>query len=544
MRADVVLHSGRIWNPRRGAVSALAIGSGKIVALGSDSAVRDAVDRSCETVDLRGRTVVPGFQDAHVHPVDGGLRMLSCDLSQASSASGCLDAVAAYVAEHSDLEVVVGDGWLLEWFERGIPPAGALDAVVGNRVAFFTEAGGHSAWVSTAALNAAGIDSGTADPSDGRIERAPDGRPVGVLHDGAMEPVRRLLPETTRDGMRRALELGQEHLISLGITAWQDAIVTPKIGLAYIDLASKGALIGRASAALWWDRSAGVEQLGELVRRRSLLEEAGVRASTVKLMLDGGIEVGTAWMLEPYIGYLGGPSGSHSGEPFISAEQLSAALPAMERLGFQAHFHAIGDAAVRGALDAVALARSENGPSDRRHQIAHLQVVHPDDLGRFVALGVAANIQALWACHEPQMDDLTIPVLGEVRARWQYPFGALWRSGAHLAFGSDWPVSSASPLEQIAVAVSRSRALSGDGGVRTPFLGDQALSLDASIEAFTQGSARVHFIEDITGRIEQGMDADLAVLDADLFNLSGRALEDVKADMTWIRGRLVFDSEG
>ncbi len=541
MRADVILHSGKIWGSS-GEATAVAIGGTKIVAVGSDSAVRDAVGHPRETVDLRGRTVVPGFQDGHVHPVDGGLRILSCDLSTAGSADECFSAVAAYVRAHPDLAVIVGDGWLLEWFERGTPPRRSLDAIVGDRIAFLTETGGHSAWVSTAALQAAGISRSTADPRDGRIERDLDGEPVGMLHDGAMELVKRLLPQPSRSDMCKALEIGQKHLVSLGITAWQDAIVTPEIDLAYIDLAGAGKLSVRASAALWWDRDAGVDQLEELLWRRCLLEDADVPARTVKLMLDGGIEVGTAWMLEPYAGYLGGPQGVEAGRPFIPAEQVNEAVSAMERIGFQAHFHAIGDAAVRAALDAVAVAREQNGDLKRRHQIAHVQVVHPEDIKRFAALGVAANIQALWACHEPQMDDLTIPVLGETRASWQYPFGALARSGAHLACGSDWPVSSADPLEQIKVAIHRTCASSA-GDAAAPFFADQALTLPIALNAFTKGSAYLQFIDDTTGTIEAGKEADLAVLDGDIADLNDFGAEKPKVDMTWIRGKPVFERQ-
>ncbi|MHB8189498.1 MAG: amidohydrolase [Ferrimicrobium sp.] len=543
MRADMILYSGRIWTGERTQpwATSIAIKDGVIIAIGSDDAVRIDVTTTTDTIDLGGRTLLPGFQDAHVHPVDGGLRALSCDLSSASCASECLELVASYVDSHPDHEVIVGDGWLLEWFEGGVPTAEILDSVVGARIAFLTDAGGHSAWVSSAALVAAGIDHLTPEPRGGRIERREGGVPVGVLHDEAMESVKRLLPKMTGGEMRQALRLGQKHLLSLGVTAWQDAIVTPDIDAAYLELAGLGELVGRASAALWWERGGGIDQLSELTRRRHLLEEAGVRASSVKLMLDGVIEVGTAWLLKPYCGCHAGADGMHTGDPFIPSDIVNAAVAEMELIGFQAHFHAIGDAAVRQALDAVAAARRINGPTEIRHHIAHVQVVHPQDIGRFASLGVVANIQTLWACHEPQMDDLTMPVLGDVRSQWQYPFESLRKNGARLACGSDWPVSSASPLEQIAVAVSRVCRNLGGKETQPVFVEDEILSLQHSLEAFTIGSAYINCREDRSGSLLVGKDADTVVLDDNIFELAGRDLSDVKVDLTLISGEVVYE---
>lgn len=543
MRADMVFYAGSIWTGERmqPLATALAIRDGIIVAIGSDDAVRREVDVATELIDLHGRTLLSGFQDAHVHPVDGGLRGLICDLSTGSSASGCLDLIASYVQGHRDSDVIVGDGWLLEWFEGGIPSAKMLDAVVGNRIACLTDAGGHSAWVSTAALLAAGIGRDSPDPTAGRIERDDDGSPLGVLHDGAMDSVKRLLPKITQAEMSQALRLGQRHLLSLGVTGWQDAIVTPDIDTAYLDLASRGELIARAGAALWWERDEGLDQLSELVRRRSRLESAGVRASSIKVMLDGVIEAGTAWLLEPYVGSLAGPQGSHTGDPFIPPGVLHSIVTEMEQVGFQAHFHAIGDAAVRHALDSVAASRRVNRSTGIRHQIAHVQLVHPQDIGRFGELGVVANIQTLWACHEPQMDEFTIPVLGTPRAWRQYPFESIRRQGGRIACGSDWPVSSANPLEQIAVGVSRRCGNPGSKMRELPFIESEALTLANAVSAFTSGSAFANGIEERSGTLSLSKDADLIVLDKDLFQLPEDDLGDVKVDFTVISGKVVYE---
>lgn len=544
MKASIIFHSGSIWtgvssHPR---ATTLAIHNGVIAAIGTDSQLRTEIESATEVIDLHGRTLLAGFQDAHVHPVDGGLRGLICDLSPASNATECLDLVAAYITTHPDSEAIVGDGWLLEWFEGGTPTAVLLDSVVGNRIVFLTDADGHSAWVSSAALLAAGIDKHTADPPAGRIERDGDGSPIGVLHDAAMERVRTLLPKISLEETTQALRLAQEHLLSLGITAWQDAIVTPDIDAAYLELAARNELFARVGLALWWERDGDLDQFSELSRRRLRLEAAGIRAHWIKLMLDGVIETGTAWLLEPYLGSLAGPLGTHTGGPFFHFDVLNSIVMRMETLGFQAHFHAIGDAAIRQALNAVAVARAANPEvKNVRHQIAHVQVVDPDDIERFFHLGVVANLQTLWACHEPQMDDLTIPVLGASRALHQYPFESIRKSGARIACGSDWPVSSANPLEQIAVAVSRECKSSVEESRGSPFIGREALALEDAIGAFTFGSAFANGIEEHSGTLAPSKWADIVVLDQDLFHLPGPDIADVKVDFTLVGGKVVYE---
>ena len=212
----------------------------------------------------------------------------------------------------------------------------------------------------------------------------------------------------------------------------------------------------------------------------------------------------------------------------------------LDHEGFQVHVHAIGDAAVRAALDAFEAARSANGVEHdaNRHHIAHIQVIHPDDVPRFAGLGVTANMQALWAAHDPQMTELTIPFLGDERTRWQYPFGDLLRSGAHLAMGSDWPVSTPNPLEAIHVAVNR-WLTDAEGEDRRPFLPDQAIPLATALTAYTAGSARLNHLDD-TGVIAVGMAADLAVLDRDVFAHPAEEIAQAQVVATYVDGQQVF----
>lgn len=283
--------------------------------------------------------------------------------------------------------------------------------------------------------------------------------PPACFRKGPCSPWAGFAPAATPADRLAALLHAQRHLHALGITAWQDAIVGTFLGMedpseAYLTAARDGSLTARVVGALWWDRARGAEQIPELVERRAALKHGRFRATSVKLMLDGVAENGTASLLDPYLDKCGCAT-ANRGKSFIDPARLPYYVSELDALGFQCHFHALGDGAVRHALDAVEAARKANGPSDTRPHLAHLQVVHPDDVPRFAALGATANIQPLWAAHEPQMDELTIPFLGPERASWQYPFGSLLRSGARLAAGSDWPVSSPDPLQGIHVAVNR-----------------------------------------------------------------------------------------
>ncbi len=543
--ADLVLTGGTVHAVTGPGGQALAVRDGRVVAVGSDDDVRALTGPRTERVDLAGRTVVPGFVDAHVHPVSGGFALLTCSLHGARDADDALGRIARYAAENPDLDWVTGSGWSMEWFAGGAPSRGLLDAVLPDRPALFANQDGHGAWVNTVALHRAGVDATTPDPVDGRIEREDDGSPQGTLHEGAADLVGRLQPRPDADLLRAALLRGQQHLHGLGVTGWQDAIVgaygpLPDLLPTYLDAARSGLLTGRVVGALWWDRARGLEQVADLVARR---EEAGgargtgrFRATTVKIMQDGVAENGTAGMLAPYLDACGCRSGN-SGLSHLDPALLSEAVRRLDREGFQVHLHAVGDRAVREALDAVELARAANGDRDLRHHLAHLQVVHPDDVPRFGRSAVGANLQALWAVHEPQMDELTIPFLGPERAAWQYPFADLLAAGAPLCAGSDWPVSSADPLQAMHVAVNRQPPGAPDVPPLSP---DQRLAPTAFLHAYTAGSAWVNHAEAETGGLAPGQLADLAVLDADPLAVPVQRIGDIAVSATYVGGRQVF----
>jgi predicted amidohydrolase YtcJ len=460
-----------------------------------------------------------------------------CDLRESRGRDGVLATIRDYVERHPELEWIVGSGWYMADFPNGTPRREDLDAIVPDRPAFFPNRDGHSTWVNTRALELAGIDAASTDPPDGRIERDPDGTPTGTLHEGAGDPVEKLIPPPTDDDWLDGLRIGQAYMHSLGITAWQDAIVDEKGERIYRRAAESGVLTARVEAALWWERSRGGEQVDELVDRSARGSIGRLRANSVKIMQDGVLETYTGAMIDPYLDRDGRPT-EKRGISFVDPIELREHVRRLDAAGLQVHFHAIGDRAVREALDAVAAARAANGMTDTRPHIAHIQVVHPHDVPRFAQLSVAANAQPLWACHEAQMDELTIPFLGPERTRWQYPFRSLLRSGARLAMGSDWGVSTPNPLEEIEVAVNR---VYPESRGAEPFLPDERLTLAEAVEAFTLGSAFVNHLDDETGTIEPGKLADLTVIDRDLFALDAGPIGDGRVLATFVGGEAVFE---
>jgi predicted amidohydrolase YtcJ len=553
--AELVLVNGKIRTPTHpsGFTQAAAVSSGLVLALCSDDEIREFIGPYTRVVNLRGRLAIPAFGDAHVHPIQGGLESLRCNLVEFRTRQEYLAAIAVYSGNLSRGAWVLGGGWSMPAFPGGTPTADDLDAVTGGRPAFLPNRDHHTAWVNSAALAIADVTKNTPDPADGRIERDHEGNPTGALHDGAMRLVADYVPPPSQAELTAALLAAQRHLHSLGITSIQDACVgdageisIPDTFATYRSAARDRLLTCRVTGALWWDRFRGLRQLDTLQTRREEADGGGYfRATSVKLMLDGVCETFTAAMGAPYLdGH--GHATDHAGSLFIEPEELREAAGRLADLGFQMHFHAIGDRAIGAALDALA-ALPEAQRVSGRHHIAHLQFISPADLERFAKLGITGNFQPLWACTDAQNDTLTVPFVGPERAAWQYRIGSLLRLGARVAFGSDWPVSSADPLQELHVAVNRmlSARLGGRGSVETtvPLLPAEAIGVDAAVDAFTRGVAYLNHEEDMAGTLEPGKAADFAILDQDLYAIPSNAIGDTSVAATIASGQVVHGDE-
>lgn len=535
--ADFVFRGGGVYtvDAERSWAEALAVRDGRIVFVGSDEGAAAWIGPQSRVIELEGRMVLPGFQDAHVHPITGGIEALACDLNAANNVEGYLAVIRRCAEDRPDEAWISGGGWSMSVFGPGaLASKTLLDDAVPDRPVFLESADGHTVWVNSRALEIAGITAETPDPPDGRIDRDPEtGEPVGSLQEGAADLVEAHLPPVTLEKRIDGLRYTVKMLNAYGITAIQDAHVEPEEFPAYAALDASGELSLRVVGAQWWERDRGLEQIAEMVERRENFTRGGMDAGSVKIMQDGVMENYTAAMLDPYL-----VEGSPRGIPMIEPEFLNEAVAALDAEGFQVHFHAIGDAAVRQSLDAVEYALERNGDRDLRHHISHLELIHPDDIPRFASLNVVANFQPLWAYPDDYITELTVPFIGPERAQWLYPIGSVLESGGTIAFGSDWSVSTANPFAQMEVAVRRADPLDDDGEVLLP---EQRIALADAIAAFTINAAFVNRLENETGSVEVGKAADLAVLDRNLFEIDARELTATEVVMTMIAGEIVYE---
>jgi hypothetical protein len=533
--ADLALTNGRIYtvDAKRSWAEAVAIRDGRIVFVGSNEEAKTHIGPKTKVVGLDGRLVLPGFQDSHVHPISAGIEASSCDLNGLTTVDEYVAAIKKYADANPDEPWITGGGWLMSAFGPGaLARRELIDTVVPDRPVILWSTDGHTVWVNTRALEIAGITNKTADPPDGRIDRDPKtGAAVGSLQEGAGSLVSSKMPLTSDEKRDGGLRYAVKYLNGFGITAIQDAHVDEDDLKTYRRLDDSGELTLHVIGSIWWERDQGVEQIEGMKRLRSEYTKGHVDAGTVKIMQDGVMENYTAALLEPYLI----PSKSR-GIPMVEPEKLKVAVTQLDADGFQVHFHAIGDAAIRQSLDSIEAARKANGELGHRHHISHLQLIDAADIPRFRELGVVANFQPLWAYADEYITELTVPFLGPERSAHLYPIGSVQRSGAKVAFGSDWSVSSPNPFEQIETAVTRLGAL---GETTEPLLPEEAITLPEAVAAFTINAAYTNRLEKDTGSIETGKRADLVVLDRNLFEIPASEISDTKALVTLFEGKPV-----
>ena len=580
--ADLCLVSGHVFDGRvRTAHTAVAVRGSRIIAIADDARVLALRGPETRVIDARGGLITPGFVDAHVHAAFAGVERLSCDLSGARTVEETLALIRAAVDEADTGAAdpdswITGGGWSHELFPN--PTRDLLDAIVSDRPVAFSDAGHHTLWVNSRALELAGITRETPQPANGRIVLDAAGDPTGYLNKTAAELVGRIIPPASDAEIAAGLLDAQQHLWSLGVTGWHEAILGEYNGkadctAAYRRTIAEGSLRSRVSGALWISPGLAEADVPALVERFERLRAenaaAGFATTTAKAMIDGVPHGGTAALLEPYCsgGDEGAAGPAHSGELHFTESAVRAFVQQLDAAGFALHLHIMGDRGIRVALDAVEAARIANGPGPRHH-VAHLSMIHPDDAARFGPLGLTANMQALWAAPDPHV----VPLIGEKRMRRGYPFRALADGGADLAMGSDWPVSPPDPWLAMHVAVNRSLSqppltAPGDapGGVLVdapappraaagapagapagspdvpPEVLDpaQALTLAESVAAYTSGSAAL--VLDAPGRIRVGERADIAVATCDPFAGPSEAILATRTAVTVVGGVVVFE---
>lgn len=535
MTADLLFRKGivRTQDAARPVARALAVRDGRVSGLDDEALAQTGPDTV--EVDLDGGVLLPSFGDGHVHPLWGGVELTEAPVRDARSVDEVVAAVRRYAAEHPELEWVTGGSYDPTLAPGGLFDARWLDAAVPDRPVYLESTDHHSAWVNTPALRRGGVTAATPDPPAAAVARRDDGEPLGTLVEWtAMELVKRLVPVPDDPTKRAGLQAATGLLAAAGVTWAQEAALAPSDVTTYLAAADAGQLAVRVNIALRAEPGEWPAQLACFAAARASAQgHPQVSARTVKFFADGVLEFGTAALLEPYAN-----APYTCGLPVWSPPELAQAMAAFDADGFQVHIHAIGDAGVRAALDAVEHAERVNGPRDRRAVVAHTQVVDPADLPRFAALGVIANFEPLWACLDDCQLELTAPRLGPERSLLQYPMRGLAEAGATLSMGSDWPVSSLRPLEGLAVAVSRQNAA---GEPADGWIPGQRLDPATAVLAYTAGVAYQAFEEGSWGRLAVGMRADLVALCADPFTAPPGKWASIPVRGTWLAGVRTHD---
>jgi predicted amidohydrolase YtcJ len=526
---DLILHNGAIYtmNAAQPQVQAIAIDARRIVALGSDEEISHAF-RGQVDVDLKGQMVLPGFHDAHMHPVHGGIELAQCNLTDLDSIEAITKKVGECDKDSPGSGWLIGAGWNLSLFPQANPSKELLDAISTERPIFLGGADGHSSWANSKALTLAGIERETPNPHNGIIERNAKGEASGTLRESAQDIVRAVIPpptaEARRDGLLRGLRMANEF----GITSFVEAAAGSEELAAYRTLDSQGELTARVVASIAVTNA----DADALMNPQDRGSDAKLRTDSAKIFVDGVLEGETAALLGPYLDNPG-----FSGDLKTSPEELTARVVALDRRGIQVHMHAIGDRAVRVALDAVEAARKANGPSDNRHHIAHLQMIDPLDRPRFAQLGVIANFQALWAFPDQYITDVNLPQVGQVRVDQMYPIGDVLRAGGRIVGGSDWSVSSMNPLLAIETGVTRSDP---SGRITGVLNASERVSVQDMLAAYTINGAYLMHQEKLTGSLEVGKAADVIVLERDLFKIPPEEIGEVAVTRTIFDGATVY----
>lgn len=540
--ADIALLHGRIHtqDAHRTVAEAMALRGNTIVAVGTDAAITVLIGAHTRTVDLQGRTVLPGIIDAHTHPAGSAPDLDKCNLKDALLTPAEIKArVAACLKENP--------GAPTRWFEvTQVNPTGLnlsradLDSILGRRPLVLNGTDGHTAWANSAALSAAHINGATPQPAGGRIEHDSNGNPTGTLRDNAMDLVLTAMPPASLEYEAAQLERAFEAMRATGITSVQDASVDEHLMRIYKRLYDTHRLNMRVRGCfhlvnLRQPASQLIEQAVKF-RARWAIDPDYLRADAIKIFADGVIEYPsqTAALLEPYLDAAGRPTGNR-GPSYFEQGNLNRIVSAADAAGLTVHVHAIGDRAVRAALGAFAYSRRQNGVRDNRDQIAHLELVNPADFPRFKELGVIANFQLLWAERDDYIVSGTLEYLGPERSQYLYPARSLRDAGAMIVGGSDWDVSSFDAFEAMEHAITRAAARG-----KPALLPEQSIGIQDMVDAYTINAAFALKQESTTGSLEPGKRGDFIVLDRDVFSIDPRDLHEVRVLATYLDGREVY----
>ncbi len=531
LSADLVLVGGRVWPGKDlPEATAVAIAGERVLAVGDDASIRRLVGPRTRVVELEGRLVVPGFNDAHVHFLDGGFGLLSVDLRPARDEAD----FAKRLGDHA--KALPKGTWILQgnwdheaWPSKALPTRQRIDAVTPEHPVFVSRLDGHMALANSLALRLAGVTRDTKDPDGGTIVRDASGEPTGILKDNASELVYRVVPDATREMNLRAARAALKEAARVGVTTIQDNSAVDALP-TYQQLRAQGELTARIY--VWRYAAASLAPLLASGVRTGLGDD-WIRLGALKILSDGSIGSATAALFEPFVS-----NPASKGLLLHTLEELGRMIGEADAAGFQLAVHAIGDRANSLVLDAFERAAGAQGARDRRFRIEHAQHVRAADIPRFKALGVIASVQPSHC-----IDDMRFVEnhLGKGRLPDAYRWKSFLDAGVPLAFGTDWFVEPLDPRLGLYAAVTREFP---EGGPAGGFQPQEKITLERALDAYTRGSAHAEFAEADKGTLSPGKLADLVVFEADLFRIPPRQILTTAVDLTVVGGRVVFERNG
>lgn len=525
--ADLILINGKIYTVESDQpwAEACAIKDGKFVAVGQTGAIQKYQGKRTEVIDLKGRLVLPGFNDAHVHFADGGFYLSGINLRDAKDEIEFVERLRNFAAKLPPGEWIINGNWDHEaWPSKKHPSRSLIDSVTSNNPVLVQRLDGHIALANSLALKLAGITRETPNPQGGEIVKDHQtGEPTGILKDNAQGLVSAVIPAPTRDQLKQAIKTAIRHANNLGVTSIQDNSSAADLAV-YQELLRAGELTLRINAWRYGYLYQNFESLGILPNFGNDM----LRIGTVKVFADGSMGAGTALFFDPYE-----DDPATSGIPIYKEKDLYDLIRAIDKAGLQIAAHAIGDKANNWILNAFEMAFQANGRRDARHRIEHAQVVRPKDVTRYRELGIIASIQPSHCIDDMRWAEKRI---GQ-RCQNAYRFNSFLQAGVKIAFGTDWTVEPLNPMLGLYAAVTREFP---EGGPEGGWHSEEKITLAQAIELYTLGSAYAEFQEDRKGSIKVGKLADLVVLDKNLFEVPAKEILNARVDLTLVNGKIVY----
>ena len=515
----------------------MAIVGDTVLALGTNEKIKSLIGSETELVDARGRLLLPGFNDAHIHFLGGSMGLTQVELSATRNALEVIEKTNQFIKENPEASWITGRGWQYTFYPGGLPDHETMVGIQTEKPLFIRAYDGHSAYANKQALKLAGITRSTRFKGFGEIVFGPNGEPTGLLKESAMQLVAQLIPPPTREQKLFALKKGLQFAASLGITSAQNASGSPEDLKLFKELLNHQELTMRYAAAFSADASTTPEDILIFNHLKDSIgkDNIWIRADAIKFLIDGVIEGHTAAMIGKYDD-LGERDPLATGQTSMETDRYKTLVAEFDRLGFRIYTHAIGDRGVRESLDAYENAAEVNGERDARHRVEHIETISPQDISRFRTLGVMASMEPIHA--DPQTIEVWQKAIGRSRLPYSFAWKSMLKENVNLVYSSDWPAAiSLNPIRGIHVAVNRRTP---EGFPEKGWVPEQRISIEEALHAYTYMGAYSSFEENRKGTLQRGRLADFIMVSEDLFTIDPLRIFETKVLWTVVGGKTVF----